>query len=257
MQIAIVTGASSGLGREFVRQISEQETLDEIWVIARRENRLEELSQKIHSVRVRPIPLDLTAKDDIQIFRELLQKETPDVRILVNAAGFGKIGTYADITQKDCDDMIDLNCRGAVDTTIISLPYMNQGARILEICSTAGFQPMPGIGVYAASKAFLLRYSRALRWELFPRGIHVTAVCPYWIKDTEFIPTAKETKNGRAIRHFPLASRSHSVVALALWDSKVDLAVSTPSPVSFVHRITAKFIPHCIMIAIWELLRRV
>lgn len=256
MRIAVVTGASSGLGREFVRQISENEAVQEIWVIARRKSRLQELAAEIVGVRVRPIPLDLTVKDDIQILRELLEKEKPDVRILVNAAGFGKIGTYADISPKDCDGMIDLNCRAAVDITVISLPYMREGARILEICSTAGFQPLPGLGLYAASKAFLLRYSRALRWELFPRGIHTTAVCPYWIKDTEFIPTARETKNGRAVQHFPLASHAHSVVRLALWDSRLNLAVSTPSPVSFVHRIAAKFIPHCVMIAIWELLRR-
>ncbi|WOC32440.1 MULTISPECIES: SDR family NAD(P)-dependent oxidoreductase [Caproicibacterium] len=258
MQIAIVTGASSGLGREFVRQISAQESLDEIWVLARRKNRLDELAEAVPATHVRPVPLDLTKQDDIRALRELLQKEAPDVRLLVNAAGFGKIGTYADISQRDCDDMIDLDCRAAVDTTMLALPYMRQGARILEICSTAGFQPLPGLGVYAASKAFLLRYSRALRWELFPRGIHVTAVCPYWVKDTEFIPTAKETKNdGAAVRHFPLASRSHSVVKWALWDSRANLAVSTPSPVSFLHRVTAKFIPHCVMIAVWELLRRV
>ncbi|WP_404352420.1 SDR family NAD(P)-dependent oxidoreductase [Caproicibacterium sp. XB2] len=257
MQIAIVTGASSGLGREFVRQISETEPLDEIWVIARRETRLQQLAAEISSVQVRPVALDLTHQKSLQQLQALLQREKPDIRILVNAAGFGKMGSYADISRCDCDGMIDLNCRAAVDMTMLALPYMRKGARILEICSTAGFQPLPGLGVYAASKAFLLRYSRALRWELFPRGIHTTAVCPYWVKDTEFIPTARKTKDAKAVRHFPLASHAHSVVKLALWDSQLDLAVSTPSPVSFVHRLTAKFIPHCVMIAIWELLRRI
>ena len=257
MRIAIVTGASSGLGREFVKQISETEELDEIWAVARRRERLEALAQQVPAVRVRPLPLDLTNCDNLQMLREQLQREQPNVRLLINAAGFGKVGGYADIAQRDCDGMIDLNCRAAVDVTVMTLPYMRQGARILEICSTAGFQPLPGLSVYAASKAFLLRYSRALRWELFPRGIHTTAVCPYWIKDTEFIPVAKQSKNAAAVRHFPLASKAHSVAKLALWDSRLNLAVSTPSPVCFIHRITAKFIPHCLMIAIWELLRRI
>ncbi|MCH3973440.1 MAG: SDR family NAD(P)-dependent oxidoreductase [Oscillospiraceae bacterium] len=256
MQIAIVTGASSGLGREFVHQISKTEKLDEIWVIARRENRLRDLASEVSGICVRPVPLDLTRQESLQELQELLERKKPDVRILVNAAGFGKMGNYDEISRKDCDGMIDLNCRAAVDMTVLTLPFMRAGARVLEICSTAGFQPLPGLGVYAASKAFLLRYSRALRWELFPRGIHITAVCPYWVKDTEFIPTARKTKNSKAVRHFPLASHAHSVVKLALWDSELDLAVSTPSPVSFVHRIAAKFIPHCAMIAIWELLRR-
>lgn len=257
MYIAVVTGASSGLGREFVRQISETETLDEIWVIARREKLLQELATQVTRVRVRPVPLDLTSEESMASYQKLLSAEKPDVRILVNAAGFGKMGNYAEISRHDCDGMIDLNCRAAVDMTMLTLPYMHHGSRILEICSTAGFQPLPGLGVYAASKAFLLRYSRALRWELFPRGIHTTAVCPYWIKDTEFISTARKTQNSTAVRHFPLASHVHSIVRLALNDSRLDLAVSTPSPVSFVHRITAKFIPHCAMIGIWELLRRI
>ncbi|HCA71801.1 MAG TPA: short-chain dehydrogenase [Ruminococcaceae bacterium] len=257
MQIAVVTGASSGLGREFVYQISRTETLDEIWVIARRKNRLQELSAKIKTVHVRPIALDLTSQKSMTIYRELLKQENPDVRIFVNAAGFGKMGNYAEISRQDCDSMIDLDCRAAVDMTVLTLPYMREGARILEICSTAAFQPLSALSVYAASKAFLLHYTRALRWELSPRGIHTTAVCPYWIKDTEFISTAKKTRNSTAVRHFPLASHVHSVVKLALMDSRLNLAVSTPSPMSFVHRIFAKFIPHSAMIGIWELLRRI
>ena len=264
MRIAVVTGASSGLGREFVRELCEKavspkcreaDKLDEIWVIARRREALEKLKREM-PLPVRCLPLDLTKKESLQTLADALAAEKPSVRMLINAAGFGKIGTCRDISIQDCDDMIDLNCRAAVDVTLLSLPYMERGSRILEIASTSAFQPLPGLAVYAASKAFLMRYSRALRWELFGTGIRVTAVCPYWISDTEFIPTAQKTKNGSAVRHFPLAIHAKTVARLALFESRLGCAISTAGPVSFVHRILAKWIPHCVMIAGWEVIRR-
>lgn len=131
------------------------------------------------------------------------------------------------------------------------------GIRVATGICTAAFQPFPNLNVYAASKAFLYRYSRALRWELWGSGICVTAVCPYWIKDTEFISVAKETDRKKAIRHFPFASKASRVAAWALIDSRLGLAVSTPGPVCMVHRLAAKFLPADIMMAIWELIRRI
>ena len=254
MRIALITGASSGLGREFVRQL-RKENLDEIWAVARRENRLRELSG-LAAVPVRPIPLDLTKQESMEELEQLLARERPHIHILINAAGFGKIGSYREISRTETDRMIDLNCRAAVDVTLLSLPYMKKGDRILEICSTASFQPFPYLNVYAATKSFLYRYSRALRVELMGRKIKVTAVCPYWIKNTEFIPKARETKGKGAIRHFPLASRKETVARLALSDSRLGLPVSTPGPVCFLHRIAAKFIPGELMMGLWALIRR-
>ncbi|MGE4485661.1 MAG: SDR family NAD(P)-dependent oxidoreductase [Oscillospiraceae bacterium] len=176
MKIAVITGASSGLGREFVKQIARKSRLDAVWVIARRENRLREIAEEL-SVPVVPIPLDLTKQESFSVLQALLEEKKPDIRILVNAAGFGKMGNYVEIPVQDSDNMIELNCRALVRMTVLALPYMTRGARILEVCSTASFQPLPALGVYAASKAFIQSYSRSLRWELFGRGIHVTAVC--------------------------------------------------------------------------------
>ena len=120
-----------------------------------------------------------------------------------------------------------------------------------------GLSAFPYLNVYAASKSFLYRYSRALRVELLGRGIRVTAVCPYWIKNTEFIPRAKDTGGGTAVRRFPLASRRETVVKLALSDSRLGLPVSTPGPVCFLHRIAAKLIPSEIMMGLWALIRRI
>ncbi len=256
MRIAIVTGASSGLGREFVKEIARRKNTDEIWIIARRSARLLDLAKEI-SCRIVPIPLDLTKRDSLPALESLLCEKKPDVRILVNAAGFGKIGVGDEVSEQDRSDMIELNCMALVNVTMAALPYMKRGARILEICSVAAFQPLPSLNVYAASKAFVCSFSRALRWELLRRGIHVTAVCPYWIKDTEFIPTAKKSADPQAVRHFPLASHARRVAKAALRDSKFNLPVSTPGPVATIQRILTKFIPHEIVIACWEGLRRI
>lgn len=255
MKIAIVTGASSGLGREFVRLLDCGERLDEIWVIARRGDRLKALREEI-TTPLRPLTLDLAEKPSIRELRDCLEAEKPQVRMLINAAGFGKIGSYADISLEDCESMIDLNCRGAVALTQVVLPHMGPGARIMEVCSTAAFQPFPYLDVYAASKAFLYRYSRALRVELLSRKISVTAVCPYWIRDTGFIDTARKTRNSTYIRHFVLASRERSVARWAMFDTRLGLPVSTPGPVCLIHRVVAKFIPSELMMGLWAVLRR-
>lgn len=256
MKIAIVTGASSGLGSEFIRRLDRGERLDEIWVIARRKGRLEALRQQVKT-KLRVLPLDLTEKQSFRDLSALLAEQKPFVSVLVNAAGFGKIGSCRDVSLEDCDGMIDLNCRAAVDMTQVALPYMAKGSRILQVCSTSAFQPFPYLNVYAATKAFLYRYSRALRVELFGRGIKVTAVCPYWIRDTEFIATAKKTGNSSYIRDFPLASRAGRVASMALRDSRMGFAVSTPGVVCTLHRVAAKFIPGELIMGLWSLLRRI
>lgn len=255
VKIAIVTGASSGLGREFVRQIDEQEALDEIWIVARRRDRLEELAETTRT-RARILSLDLREKVSFETLSRLLAEKRPEVRLLVNAAGFGKIGSCRDASLADCDGMIDLNCRASVDMTQTALPYLFRGSRVLQICSTSASQPFPYLNVYAASKAFLYRYSRALRVELLGEGIRVTAVCPYWVRDTEFIHKAQRAKNSAYIRSFPLASRAAPVVQRALRDSALGLAVSTPGVVCTVHRVAAKILPGEVMMGVWALLRR-
>lgn len=255
MNIAIVTGASSGLGREFVLQIGAKEPVDEIWVIARRGEKLRELAS-LTKVPLRPLVLDLSKDDSFAQLAQILQSEKPDIRLLVNNAGFGRQGGWADIPSSDNDGMIDLNCKALVRMTVLCLPYMGKGGRVLEVCSSSAYQPLPFLNVYAASKAFVLRYSRALWWEVASKGIHVTAACPYWIKDTEFIAKTKEG-GGAAIRHFPLASRPRSVVSLALLGSRMNLPVISCGPVSLVQRICAKFIPHIIVDAAWEGIRRI
>ena len=262
MSVAIITGASSGLGSEYARQlVTKQKRITEVWLIARRLERLEKLAGELEKLRpglkTRAIPLDLLSEADIEAYGHLLSAMKPKVSYLVCAAGFGRIGENADIDRKELDRMILLNDKAAVDITQLTVPYVEEKGHILEICSIAGFFPLPGLSVYGASKAFLISYSRSLRFELFKRKIMVTAVCPYWVKDTEFIPTAQnETKNAGAVKHFPLASKMKSVVAWSLFDAGLGLAVSTPRPVSLGGEFFAKFLPHGLLISAWEGLRR-
>lgn len=254
--IGVVTGASSGLGREFVHQLAAGWKCEELWVIARRRERLEEIAAE-STVKIRVLPYDITDMSSVYAIKELLETEKPVVKIFIQAAGSGKIGSYSDLTIEEENTMINLNCRAAVDMTKIMIPYMKAGSRILEICSTAAFQPMQYLSVYAASKAFLYRYTRALRVELAPKGIIVTAVCPYWIKDTEFIAKAQESKNSTYVRSFPFATMQNAVVCKSLRDSRLGLAVSTPGMMCFWHRIFGKIMPADAMMGIWSLIRRV
>ncbi len=174
---------------------------------------------------------------------------------LVCAAGFGKMGNIAAVDPGDNLAMIDLNCWAAVGghRPVPALPHPGQpGAGDLlhrRLPAHAGAGGVP------ATKAFLHSYAKTLHHELPPKGIHVTAVCPYWVKDTEFIPLAQEGKAGQ-FHHFPLASRSKSVVALSPGRQRGEPVVATPGIVCTLHRVAAKFIPHCLMVPLMELFRR-
>ncbi|MCC8017227.1 MAG: SDR family NAD(P)-dependent oxidoreductase [Lachnospiraceae bacterium] len=259
MRIALITGASSGMGSVFARQIDEQEkNIDEIWLVARRRERLEEVARQLsHPAKV--IPMDLTVAENITELEELLREEV-QVGLFVNCAGYGKIGDYEEVTRYDSDHMIDLNCKAAVDTTLAVLPHMRAGDRIMQLCSTSSFQPVPQLNLYAASKAFLYSYTRSLRMELLPRGIVVTAVCPWWVTDTEFLPIARDNEANpsteKSIRHFLVASKKENVVRRSLRASRRGFAVSTPGFMCFFHRIFSKLLPKTALIYVWEMMRR-
>lgn len=253
-KIALVTGASSGLGREFIRQLVWKD-YDEIWAVARRMDKLMQL-KKITKIPIRAIALDLTKKSSIRELEDLLEKEKPQIHMLINSAGFGKIGNYKEVCRRDMDRMIELNCRAAVDVTSIAIPYMTRGDKILEICSIASFMPLPYLNVYAATKSFLYHYSRALNAELRHTGITVTAVCPYWVKDTEFISIAESSGGKARIAGYPFAAKKKHVVRRALLASHLGFPVSTPSPISFIERYASRIIPTGIMFGIWDYLRK-
>ena len=187
MRICVVTGASSGMGREFLRRLDAEETFDEIWAIARRENILSDLQKETRAV-IRPIAADLTLLSNIHAYAELLDSVKPQVDVLVNASGYGYFGYMENGNADEQLGMIDLNCRALAAITYYTLPYMQNGARIFQIGSLSAFQPVPCIALYGASKSFVLSFSRALNVELHHRGIRVMAVCPGWVKTDFFRP---------------------------------------------------------------------
>lgn len=248
MKIAVFTGASSGMGREFVRRIDAEEEFDEVWLIARRRERLEELSRSLRA-KAKILPLDLSDRAALREYRALLEAEQPEVAVLVNAAGFGLFGKF---TEMDLDrqlDMIELNERALVAMTYSTLPYMAEGGRIYQLGSLSAFQPVPYINVYGATKAFVLSFSRALACELRHegRGIRVMAVCPGWVK-TEFFDTAVKDDT---IVYYNRFYTPEQVVSRALADMKKGREVSVCGAQIRAQVLLTKLMPHRAVMAIW------
>lgn len=245
-KIAVVTGASSGMGREFVLQLASFcPDLDEIWVMARRRPRLERLALQ-SEVSLRIFSGDITKKKIRRSLYNALQEESPVVRVLVNAAGFGKTGTLEEIGEKEPSaqtEMIDLNCKALTGITEICLPYLRQGSRIINLASAAAFCPQPSFAVYAASKAYVLSFSRALDAELRKKKIYVTAVCPGPVK-TEFFQVS-----GTPVRLLKKLSSAEAsaVVRKALKDSLAKRQLSVYGAAMKAARMGAKLLPHSLL----------
>ena len=249
MKIAIVTGASSGMGREFALQLSRYVQVDEIWAIARRQEALASLQEEV-SVPVRPISLDLLQSSSFETFAQLLETEKPEVRLLVNAAGFGKFGSFEKISLDDDCKMLDLNCKSLVMMTRLVIPYMTPGSHILQLDSLSAFQPVPYITTYGATKAFVLSYSRAMNRELKSKGIRMMAMNPGWVK-TEFFNHATQTNEGE-VQYYDRLYDADFCVAYGLKDlykSKKDYSV--PGFNTRTKVLLVKLLPHCIVMNIW------
>ncbi len=249
MKIAIVTGASSGMGKEFVFQLSQYVKVDEIWAIARREDALNELKEK-SSVPVRILPMDLCQTTSFDRLCAILEAENPDVKLLVNAAGFGKFGAFQKVSLEDDCRMIDLNCKALVAMTRLVLPYMHAGSHILQLDSLSAFQPVPYITTYGATKSFVLSYSRAINEELRSQGVRVMAMNPGWVK-TEFFNHAFQT-NENEVQHFSWLFEAKDVVATGLKDLyKTKKQVSIHDFRVKAQVLLVKFLPHSLVMKIW------
>ena len=216
-KIIIVSGASSGMGKEFIKQILEKEpNIDELWAIARREDRLIEMKKEI-SDKIVPLKLDLTNEEDLLKYKEVLNKEKPNVIVLANCAGFGVFDHSENVNTEIKLNMIDLNVKAPVALIDYTLPYMKENSKIMNIASCAGFQPIPYINDYAATKSFLLSYSRALNRELKYKNIHVLAVTPYWTK-TEFFDRAIDEEKKKVVINYNAKYEAADVMRKAIKD---------------------------------------
>ncbi len=250
MNIAIVTGASSGMGRQFALQLGQYVSVDEIWVIARRAQALESLKEEC-SIPIRPIALDLCSGESFAAYEALLKEEAPNVKLLVNAAGFGKFGDFDHVPTEDDCRMIDLNCKSLVMMTRLTLPYMRRGSHILQLDSLSAFQPVPYIATYGATKAFVLSYSRAVNAELKPKGIRCMAMNPGWVK-TEFFNHALETNEKNRVQYYNHLYEAEDVVATGLKDlyrTKKDYSVHGLPIKGQVALV--KLLPHKLVMKVW------
>ncbi len=246
MKIAVITGASSGMGRDFVLQLDKDETFDEIWVMARRKERLDELVPLCRA-KVRTVACDLTLPKSIENYENMLKKENAEVAVLVNAGGYGKFTSFEEMEYSDISGMITLNSQILAEMTYKTLPFMKEGSRIYQIGSLSAFQPVPYIGLYGATKAFVLSFSRALNVELKKRDIRVMAVCPGWVK-TEFFNHAVKDDT---ITYYNKYFESAEVVERALYDMKRGKDVSVCGFSVRAQVLLTKLLPHKLIMYIW------
>lgn len=217
MNIIIITGASSGIGMEFAMQMDSYfGNIDEFWLVARSYERLKEVGKALNH-RTRLFPMDITAKEKLDLLEAAVRKHNAAVRMLVNCAGYGVMGDFCEQDTNLELGMIRLNCEALTAMTHRMLPYMRPGSRIIQMASSAAFLPQPGFAVYAATKSYVLSFSRALGEELREAGIYVTCVCPGPV-DTPFFEIAEATGTTLSVKKYTMVS-AERVVALALKDS--------------------------------------
>ena len=200
--IAVITGASSGMGKVFAEQVAQNYDFDEIWIVARRLEKLEELAEQINSknnfIVVKPVQLDLGSVDAVHELEKLLAQENEklakvesgiQIGLLINNAGYGSYGPFEE-TPVDVEmQMVELNCTSLTGLCGIALPYMTKGSVIINTSSLAAFMPLGNFAVYAATKAYVLSFTTALAAELKDKGIKVHALCPGSVS-TEFANVA-------------------------------------------------------------------
>ncbi len=248
MKIAIITGASSGLGGEYLRYIAENGSdIDEVWMIARRADRLEKLAEAYKDKKkLVPFPLDLTSYDSYEIFRKRLEETKPEIGILVNNAGFGTLGDFDEQELAVQTRMVDLNNRALTAMTLASLPYMKKGDYVVNVCSIAAFAPNPRMTVYCSTKAYVYSFSKSLRFELKKKGINVLAACPGPM-DTEFLPTAGIAKGSSHTFDTLPRCNPRTVAEKSLKYAARGRGKYTPKVFYKFYHLLTKLLPHSIV----------
>ena len=248
MNIAIITGASSGMGKEFARQLTRHLTkTDEVWLLARRRNALEELAHELtaqetehygHAIKVRTIVIDITDERKLSRFAEVLMIRNAGISVLINCAGMGIYGAFEKQSRDEVTETVRLNVLALTQLTKLCLPYMRSGSKIIQVSSGAAFMPQTDFSVYAASKAYVYSFGRALGKELKQKGITVTVVCPGPV-DTPFLKHAYGRYGEMNCFKKITMVKPEKVVKKALTDCKKQKAVSIYGfPMKLLYRLT-------------------
>ena len=251
MSVAIITGASSGIGREFALQLYRAGEASEFYLIARREERLLALAEELDG-RAKVICADLTTKEGLEKIRCALEENKPEVSYLINASGFGKFGDYSEVSEEDTEKMIDLNVKAVVLISHMVVPYMKRNSHIIQLGSGSCFTPLPNFNVYASSKAFVLHYTKGLKYELKDLGISVTAFCPGWV-DTEFLGLATKQPQAKGPKDSAMKPllRVEDVVAKAIRDARRGRVMSVTNWYTKLQHLLFKLVPDCLLTRAW------
>lgn len=243
MKTAIITGASSGLGKEFFKAVcAKYKEIDEIWLVARRENRLIELKEEFPEKNVKVFPMDITKKENIALLKNALDEAQAELSLLINNAGMGALGEVYGADFERQMAMCELNNAALCGLTTAVLPFMKEGGKIINVCSIASFAPNPRLTVYSATKSFVMFYSRSLRFELKKRKINVLALCPGPM-ETEFLSIADIKGNSKAFDKMLPYDDPKKAVDGCLKASDKNRAVYTPHAFYKFYRGLAKILP--------------
>ncbi len=246
MKTAVITGASSGLGVDFLKAVVQNyPEMEEIWLIARRKERLEKLAEHYKNVKIRAIGLDLADEASYGQLKELLEKEKPQIRILVNNAGVCKGGDFGGRTLEELFMMVNLNVKGGTAVARLCLPYMGKGSIAVFTSSVSSFVPIAGQGVYSSTKSYLTYLGRALHEEWKREGIHVCVLCPGNMA-TEMNPIDVEKASKSKIGKLPYLD-TRKVAAETLNRAEKGKACYTPGRFYRAYQTAGKILPHSLM----------
>lgn len=214
MTTALITGASVGIGEAFARELASRKT--DLVLVARSQDKLDQLAGELSStygINTLVIPQDLTASAAGQKVFEQVQAQGWSIDLLINNAGFGDYGTFGDRPLSKMMSMVQLNITAVVELTGLFLPLMQErgNGAIMNISSIAGFQPIPYMSVYSATKAFVLNFSEALWSENKDLGVKVLAVCP-GPTESEFYERANFPRSAKGLDGMTMASSQQVVI---------------------------------------------
>jgi len=247
-RIAVVTGASGGFGREFVRIFSADNNIEEIWAVSRAGDRLERLRAEFGE-KVLPVVMDLTDRNSFSVLEKMLSARNVTVSVLVNNAGFAKFCSFRDISAGESLNMIDLNVSAVVAVGLVCIPFMAAGSRIMNVASQASFFPLPYMNIYSATKAFVRNYTRALNVELGDRKITATAVCPGWMRTGLF--ARGEIGAAKTVTRFAGLRNPSSVAEKAVRDAFRGRDISVCGAFTKFTHVLSKILPQRLMMRLW------
>lgn len=249
MRIALITGASSGIGKWFALYTAcYRKRIDELWLVARNKKHLTTVGEKITAhtgIPCRVVPADLTSKDDMLLIEQLLIRQDPEISLLINCAGYGMIGSFKRMPLRDLSGMNRLNCEALTVLTKICLPYLHRDSMVINVASAAAFLPQSDFAVYAATKSYVLSFSRALGKELKKSGIRVMTVCPGCI-NTPFFDRAEQYQGMKSYKKLFMA-KPRAVVRKAVMDAAAGKRTSVyGAPIQLLYWI-AKWMPDAVL----------